>query len=201
VELSPRLLDIARQTERLCPHFHVPLQSGSDRILRKMRRRYTAAEFLDTLERARGMLDRPAFSTDVIVGFPGETEEDFGRTRDVCSAAEFARMHIFPYSPRPGTDAATMSGQCPSRVVTARRKNLDALAQELAAAAAESVVGRTVRVLAETSRDKSGRLCGYTDRYLRASFDGPDDLMGTLVPVAVQSAGPGRLFGRVAENA
>ena len=197
-EITPALLDLAAESPRLCPHFHVPLQSGSDRVLRQMKRRYTSAEFLGALGRIRCRLDRPSFTTDVIVGFPGETDADFGETIAVSQAAGFNRMHIFPYSGRPGTPAAAMSGKCPAAVITRREEALKEVASGLALAYKEQFVGETVEVLAETARGRSGKLCGYTGRYVRVLFDGPDDLRGRMVPVMISHAAPQVLFGRPA---
>ncbi len=195
-EITPELVEIAARSRRFCPHFHVPLQSGSDRVLARMNRRYTAQGFLRNIDRVRAQLDRPAFTTDVMVGFPGETDHDFAETVAVCRTAGFSRMHIFPYSGRPGTAAATMSGKCPASVIHTRKKALEELACELALAYKKPFVGETVGVLVETSRDRFGRLCGFTGRYLRVVFDGPDELRGRILPVRIARAEPGALFGR-----
>jgi threonylcarbamoyladenosine tRNA methylthiotransferase MtaB len=201
-EITPALLDLAASSAGFCPHFHVPLQSGSDRVLERMNRRYTSGEFLGALGDIRARFDRPSVTSDVIVGFPGETDNDFAQTVGVCRAAEFSRMHIFRYSDRPGTAAEAMGGKCPASVITSRHHELGALAAELALAYKQQFVGRTVDVLVETSRDRSGRLCGYTNRYLRARFDGPDELGGRIVPVVVTGAEPAALSGDLApENA
>jgi threonylcarbamoyladenosine tRNA methylthiotransferase MtaB len=194
-EISPKLLDVAASTGRFCPHFHMPLQSGSDSVLKRMNRRYTAGQFLDTLCEIQQRLDRPAISSDVIVGFPGETDEEFAQTVAVCEAAGFSRTHIFPYSDRPGTPASRMPDKCASRVVKHRKKQLELVASQTALDYTRSFVGRTVEVLAETTRARSGKLTGYTPRYLRVIFDGPDELQGTLVPVQIISAGPDTLVG------
>ncbi len=196
-ELTPELLDVAASSERFCPHFHVPLQSGSDRVLGLMNRRYTAAEYLAALDRVRSRLDRPALTTDAMVGFPGERDDDFAETLAVCRAAGFSRVHIFPYSVRPGTAAASRRDRCPAPVVAARHKELDRVAAELALRYKEPFVGQTVEVLAETARDRSGRLCGYTSRYLRVVFDGPDELRGRFAQVAVTHADAAALSGRL----
>ena len=218
-EIEPELLDLAATRRQFCPHFHVPLQSGSDEVLRWMNRRYTAGEYLAALDRVRARLSRPAVTTDVIVGFPVEGADDFNATAEVCRAAGFARMHIFPYSARPGTAAEQMGAPCAAPVVSARKSMLEHLARELALAYKSSFVGETVDVLVETERDASGRhstsscrpvfdpeaqtrrepvegrLCGYTDRYLRVLFDGSDDLRGRIVPVRIERAEPEALLG------
>ncbi|MFW6107902.1 MAG: tRNA (N(6)-L-threonylcarbamoyladenosine(37)-C(2))-methylthiotransferase MtaB [bacterium] len=199
-EITPELIELAAGSPRLCPHFHVPLQSGSDRILDRMNRPYTAAEFLDAVGRIRARLDRPAVTTDVLVGFPGETDEDFARTLATCRAAEFARVHAFPYSARPGTAAERMPDKVHDADVTDRKNELERLADELALAYKEPFVGETVAVLVEARRDRSGALCGYCPRYLRALFDGPDELMGRIEPVTIREARPHVLLGDAAEK-
>lgn len=199
-EVTPDLLAVAAGSPRFCPHFHLPLQSGSDRVLGLMNRRYTAAEFLRSVDRIRDRLDRPSITTDVIVGFPGESDDDFAETIDVCRKAGFSRMHIFPYSDRPGTAAAEMPGKCPSHIIYAREKLLEALASELALEYKMQFVNSAVDVLVETSRDRSGKLCGYTDRYLRTLFDGPDGLANEIVPARIVRAEPDVLFGELEEK-
>jgi threonylcarbamoyladenosine tRNA methylthiotransferase MtaB len=194
-ELTPELLDLIAGSDRLCPHVHLPLQSGSDGVLRRMNRRYTAAEFLDAVGCIRERLDRPGVTTDVIVGLPGETEADFAETVRVARAAAFSRMHIFPFSPRPGTPAATMPDAPPPQVVAERRAELGRVADALGERYRRRFVGEILDVLVETTRDRSGRLCGYTPRYLRVAVDGSDDLRGRLVPVRAERAVAGALFG------
>ncbi|HTI51263.1 MAG TPA: tRNA (N(6)-L-threonylcarbamoyladenosine(37)-C(2))-methylthiotransferase MtaB, partial [Planctomycetaceae bacterium] len=108
-EIGPDFLAAIADCRRLCPHFHLCLQSGSDDVLYRMKRRYRAGRFLEKIDAIRRVFDAPAFSTDVIVGFPGETESDFKQTLDVCEEAEFMKIHAFPYSPRRGTPAADFS--------------------------------------------------------------------------------------------
>ena len=194
-EITPELVDLIAGSGRVCPHLHVPLQSGSDRVLKRMGRPYTAARFLAVLNKARDRLDRPAVTGDVMVGFPGETEEDFAETVAVCRAAAFGRMHVFPYSARPGTAAARLDGRCRTTVVSDRKQRLANLADGLSLDYGSQFVGETLKVLVETSRDQSGALCGYTPRYLRLLFDGPDSLRGRTIPVRVIEARPRFLRG------
>ena len=112
-EVDEPLLD-AMQHPAVCPHLHLPLQSGDADVLRRMNRRYTPEEFLSVVEHARERLDRPAITTDVMVGFPGETEGEFAHTLELCRRANFSRTHVFPFSPRPGPAAAEMLGRVPS---------------------------------------------------------------------------------------
>ncbi len=147
-EVDDALLD-AMGHPAVCAHLHLPLQSGDAAVLRRMRRRYTPEEFLGVVEHARRRLDRPAITTDVMVGFPGETDAEFESTLEVCRRARFSRMHVFPFSPRPGTPAAEMPGRVPSKVVSERSARLRELARRMAADWASGFVGTTVRVLFE----------------------------------------------------
>jgi threonylcarbamoyladenosine tRNA methylthiotransferase MtaB len=183
-EVDDRLIDAMRVGGgRFCPHFHLPLQSGDEGVLRAMRRRYSPAQFLRTVDRIREKIDEPSFTTDVIVGFPTETDEAFGRTLDLCRRAGFSRIHIFPYSHRRGTDASSLP-DLPPAVKKRRHAELEALATELTRAYASRFVGREVDVLVE----EPGR--GYTERYLRATVAAgePNQIVRTRA-LAVRAGG------------
>jgi threonylcarbamoyladenosine tRNA methylthiotransferase MtaB len=148
-EVRDDLVRMLAQRPRICPHLHLCLQSGSDRILARMRRRYRSAGFLERCRRIRAVLDQPAFSTDVIIGFPGETDADFEATCRVVRAVGFARLHIFSFSPRQGTEAADWPESVPPPVVAQRRAQLLAIERELTDAYCRSLVGRRLDVLVE----------------------------------------------------
>src|SRR5690606_8146566 len=122
----------AADCEHLCPHFHPALQSGSNTVLRRMRRRYSAERFLEKLDRIRDRIPNPAFSTDIIVGFPGETDAEFEETLRSCEQAQFLKMHAFPFSPRTGTPAANMPQQVHGTIRQSRMEALRRLEDELA---------------------------------------------------------------------
>lgn len=187
-ELTDELIEIIANSKKICPHLHLPLQSGSDCILREMNRRYTSAQYLTTLDKIRAKILRPpSFSTDVMVGFPGETEGHFQETIKVCYEAGFSRIHIFPYSMRKGTPAAKMPDHCKPRETRWREKILESVADRLALEYKQKFAGSTVEALVETSRDKkTGKLCGYSERYIKVVFDGNDDIMNTIVPVKIE---------------
>ena len=115
-EVIPEIVQLVAASSKICPHLHIPLQSGSTRILERMRRPYTAEEYLELVRAVRQAVPDVGLTTDIMVGFPGETEEDFASTVQVVEAAAFSRLHVFPYSPRPGTPAAGFPEQVPSRV-------------------------------------------------------------------------------------
>jgi len=196
-EVSDELVALAAGSPVLCPHFHIPLQSGDDEVLRAMNRRYTAADFLRRLDAIRASIAEPAITTDVIVGFPGETAEQFRRTVGVVRRAAFSRIHVFPYSDRPGTAAAGMAGKLPRATIKARRDEMKAVAAELMAAFHRRFVGRVVEPLVESRRDRrTGLLAGYTERYVRTLFPGPDECQGTIVGVRATAADAGGLRAR-----
>jgi len=159
------------QNRRLCRHFHLPLQSGSDRILAAMRRRYTVDQFRRAVGLIRRWLPDVAITTDVIVGFPGEMDEDFQRTHDLCQELAFAAIHVFPYSRRPGTVAALAKEQVPHAVKRQRLERMLHLARTSADAFRARFRGRTMEVLwedAKTRQDGQATLWrGLTDNYLR----------------------------------
>ncbi|MCA5893184.1 tRNA (N6-isopentenyl adenosine(37)-C2)-methylthiotransferase MiaB [Isoptericola sp. NEAU-Y5] len=149
------------ETPNVMPQLHMPLQSGSDRVLRAMRRSYRSEKFLGILDRVRAAMPDAAITTDIIVGFPGETEEDFGQTMRVVEASRFSSAFMFQYSPRPGTPAATMEGQLPKAVVQERFERLLALQERIGAQEAAAQVGRTLEVLVA---DGPGRKDGASHR-------------------------------------
>jgi len=197
-EVTDRLLELAAGS-KLCPHFHLPLQSGSDAVLAGMNRRYTAAEFIAVTEKIARKIPQVSFTTDVLVGFPGETEEDYRKTEAVCREVGFSRTHVFPYSDRPGTAAAGMPGKCSSRVIADRKQRLIAVGKETALAYKKQFLGAGAEVLVEARRDRSGKLCGYTDRYVKVLFEGPDSLKGRFVTVFLEDAQPETMRGSAGE--
>ncbi|MFN6109750.1 MAG: tRNA (N(6)-L-threonylcarbamoyladenosine(37)-C(2))-methylthiotransferase MtaB [Planctomycetota bacterium] len=149
-EVTRELIDImVEYAERVCPHLHVCLQSGSDRILRLMRRRWSAKRIIDRCQLVAERLARPAFTTDVIVGFPGETAEDFAATESVCRQIGFAKLHVFPFSPRRGTAAAEMSEQVDGNIKAARVDKLMELDRELRGVYLDQLLGSEITVMAE----------------------------------------------------
>ncbi len=198
VYVTDELLDQMAASSRLCRHLAVPLQSGDDEILRRMNRHYLAADYVRLVERIRGRIPEIALTTDCLVGFPGESGENFRRTLDVVEKTAPARVHIFPYSRRPGTPAAESGGELPPTVIRERYQRLQELARRIARDYRRRFVGATREVLVESRRDKkTGLLAGYTDNYLRAVFPGNDDLMRRLVPVRITGADGEGLQGEV----
>lgn len=197
-ELGDREIDAFTSHPRVCAHFHVPLQSGDDGVLARMNRRYTSREFLAKVARMRERVPRLALTTDVIVGFPGETNEAFANTLRACREAAFSKIHIFSYSDRKGTLAARMADKVEARVQRSRCRALATLERELGAAYRGLFVGEVVRPLVEVRRDReTGLLVGLTERYLRVRFEGDDGLANTMPRVRVTKTGPGRVDGEL----
>ncbi|MDO4632860.1 MAG: tRNA (N(6)-L-threonylcarbamoyladenosine(37)-C(2))-methylthiotransferase MtaB [Eubacteriales bacterium] len=173
----------ASQLPKLCPHFHLSLQSGSNRTLKRMNRKYTAEELYETCERLRRYFDLPALTTDVIVGFPQESEEEFEETYAFLEKVKFYETHIFKYSRRKGTPADRMEGQIPEEVKHERSRRLLELNQKNRSAYIDSLCGKNVSVLFEEKTEKNGRICwtGHTMRYLKVNVpDTGEDLAGKI---------------------
>ena len=180
---------------KVCHQFHLALQSGSDTVLARMRRRYTSGEFLAACAMLRGAFEDCALTTDVMTGFPGETEEEFAQTVDTCQRAGFARMHVFPYSEREGTKAAAMAGSVPRHIREERARQLIAVGKELERAALEGHIGRTDEVLIEEI-DAQGRGTGYTGGYMRVHVQGAQP--GEIVRVWITGIENDELSGEIA---
>ena len=180
---------------KVCHQFHLALQSGSDTVLARMRRRYTSGEFLAACAMLRGAFEDCALTTDVMTGFPGETEEEFAQTVDTCQMAGFARMHVFPYSEREGTKAAAMAGSVPRHIREERARQLIAVGKELERAALEGRIGKTDEVLIEEI-DAQGRGTGYTGGYMRVHVQGAQP--GEIVRVWITGIENDELSGEIA---
>jgi len=173
MEVSDRLLALmAAAPDHFCPHLHIPLQSGDDGVLERMGRPYAGADFLAVVERIRRALPRPALTTDVLVGFPGETDSAFAETLRVCREAAFSRLHVFPFSKRPGTPAAAMEPAVPRTVIHERRRRAAEVGRALADAYRTSLVGRTAQVVIEKLLP-DGSAEGLSERYVRVHVGGP----------------------------
>ncbi len=178
-EVTTELLALWRDP-RLCPHFHLSLQSGSDSVLRRMRRRYDTAAYAEAVARIRAAVPDVAITTDIIVGFPGETEAEFAESLAFCQCMEFARIHVFSYSPRPGTAAAVMPEQIPATVKKGRSQAMLALARASARAFQARFLGRTLGVLWE--QVAGGVWSGYTGNYIRVYTKSARDLTNQITP-------------------
>ena len=184
-DFTDDVIDAMASTPNVMPQLHMPLQSGSDAVLRAMRRSYRREKYLGILARVRAAMPEAAISTDIIVGFPGETEADFAQTLDVVRAARFAQAYTFQYSPRPGTPAATMPDQLPKQVVQERYQRLVEQVEESAWAENRALVGRKVELLVA---EGEGRKDGATHRL---SGRGPDNRLVHFLPPPGVEVRPG----------
>ncbi len=196
-EISPDLLPLFADP-RICRHVHLPLQSGSDAVLRDMRRRYTTEEFRQAASRLRHIAPDIAITTDVIVGFPGETPSHFAETRILCKDVGFARIHAFPYSPRPGTPAAGMTPRVDSSTQNERLAIMLQLAKESGDNFKQRFLGTVLPVLWETSaRDDPSLFSGLTDNYIRVYVKTQDDLRNRIIPTRLLRLENGKVFGEL----
>jgi threonylcarbamoyladenosine tRNA methylthiotransferase MtaB len=181
-EITDDFISAAAGCEHLCPHFHPALQSGSTTVLRRMRRRYTAERFLETVHKLQHQLDNPGLTTDVIVGFPGETDAEFEETVAVCRAAGFHKLHLFPFSARRGTPAAEFPDKVPEAVIAERMKILESVAESLTAEYHRTLIGHPLEVLVENcSASRSGFVTGTDRRYVTVELPGDATDVNTLV--------------------
>ena len=179
---------------KICPQFHLALQSGSDTVLRRMRRQYQASGYLKAVQLLRSVFPDAAFTTDILTGFPGESESEFMETREIIRKVGFARIHVFPYSPRPGTPAADMPGQLSEAVKQSRSRELIALGKEVSLCYCRQWIGRETVLLPEEQVD--GCWEGYSPEYLRIRLNpGAACVSGEPVRVRILSVSPRTLGG------
>ena len=190
------LIDAISRLPKLVEHVHLPLQSGSDKILKAMHRAYTAEKYVDLVRRIRHAREGIAISTDIIVGFPGETDDDYTRTRDLVEDLQFDNAFIFRYSPRRDTPAAEMRDQVNERVKEERNQDLLQVVNEATRRSGERLVGHTVEVLCEgPSKTNGTRLMGRTRTNKIVVFEGNENLIGEILDVQVQRANGFSLYG------
>ena len=200
---SDRLIGMVRDLPKVCKHLHLPVQSGSTRVLRAMRRRHTREDYLDLVRRIREAIPDAALSTDMIVGFPGETAADFEQTLSLVSTVRYHSMFSFKYSERPNTLASRrMPDDVSEAEKTARIVALQQLQREIQTTIHEQAIGQVVAVLVDaTSRRRGGEMSGRTEGNTVVNFPVPDtapaEWLGRIVPVCIRRAGPNSLWGEV----
>ena len=185
----------ASKLSNLCPHFHLSLQSGCDSVLKRMNRRYDTARYLESCRLLREHFDRPSITTDLIVGFPGETEEEFLQTLSFLEQADFAEMHIFPYSRRPGTVADRMGGHLSNAVKEDRVHRASAAAAALADRYLHSFIGNTLPVLLE--EEKNGLWRGHAPNYVDVHVKAEGNWHNVLTEVCISGVEAGHLIGQL----
>jgi threonylcarbamoyladenosine tRNA methylthiotransferase MtaB len=197
--VTPALLDVITTSPVIAPHLHLPLQSGSDRVLRAMRRPYDAAMYRRLVERLATAIPGLGLGADVIVGFPGERADDFAATLALVDALPFSYLHVFAYSDRPGTEAATREDHADAQTIRRRSQALRALAEAKNHAFRSAMVGEIREVLVLERRERAGgALVGLTGDYVEVAFAGADDLMRTITRVRVTGADGARTVGELA---
>jgi len=190
------LIDAYGRLPKLVDHLHLPVQSGSNRILKAMHRTYTAGKYADLVRQVRDARKRIAITTDIIVGFPGETEDDFNQTRALVEEIKFDNAFVFRYSPRRDTPAAGMTDQIDERIKERRNHHLLEIVNESARRINERLVGRTLEVLCEgPSKTNPSRLMGRTRTNKIVLFEGPEEFVGVLVDVRIERATGFSLYG------
>lgn len=204
LDVSEKLLAVMSSKPNVCRHLHIPLQSGDDEILARMGRHYDTAWFRRLMEKVREALPGVAVTTDVMVGFPGETEEHFRHTYDFVREMKFSRLHVFKFSPRPGTPAASFPAQVSAAAKEERSRRMIALGEELARSFAAGHLGKAVAVLVEektAGAQQCNLFAGYTDNYLRVTFPAAgEDLVGHLVVVSIKEVAGTELKGVMEED-
>jgi tRNA-2-methylthio-N6-dimethylallyladenosine synthase len=194
-DMSDDLIAAHGTEKKLMPYLHLPFQSGADRILAAMNRKHTARDYIDLVARIRAAQPELTLSTDVIVGFPGETEAEFAETLGVFAEVGFAAAYSFKYSPRPGTPAEKLADQVPEEVKAERLARLQRLVERQQAAFSQRCVGRTLPVLFEKPGRRAGQLIGRSPYLQSVHAEAPSHLLGQIVPVEISAFGPNSLAG------
>ncbi len=197
-DIDACLIALMKESERICRHLHIPLQSGCDRTLRRMGRRYTTGQYSDLIQTLRSELPLIGITTDIIAGFPGETDEDHMQSEAFLREVAPLRSHVFRYSLRTGTPAAEMTGQIPETVKAQRAVRLVEVASECAVVGHKGYIGQTLRVLIEGHAE--GVLSGHSSEYVYVSCDGPAELSGSVVSVHILSSDEKGVYGRLVQE-
>jgi threonylcarbamoyladenosine tRNA methylthiotransferase MtaB len=191
-QIDDRILEVLNTSEKMCRHLHIPLQAGDDEVLKRMRRKYTVDEYREKIEKIREAMPQVAITTDVIVGFPGETDEQFENSYRLIEELQFAELHVFPYSKRTGTPAARMENQVSDKVKQERVQRLIQLSGRLSLQYSRRFVGDVLDVIPERPYKEepgSGLYTGYSDNYLQLVFPGNEQLVGKVCRVRLDEPG------------
>ena len=196
-DLDKETMDVMAKYKNIMPHLHLPVQSGSNTVLKRMNRKYTKEIYLEKINYLKSVIPSVSITTDIIVGFPGETDEDFEETLDLVRQADFEGAYTFIYSPRKGTPAATYPDQIDPKVSKERLLKLNDLINMGYAKGNKRFEGETLEVLVEGYSDKEGILCGYTEHNKLVNFAGDENLIGKLVNVYIEKAYSWHLKGKI----
>jgi len=193
--IDEKFMQKAVEIKKLCDHFHLSLQSGSDTVLKRMNRKYTKNQYRDIVALIRKYMPKAGITTDIIVGFPGETEEEFNETCDFVNEIGFSRIHVFKYSPRNGTPASKMENQIHGSKKHERSEKLISLGDKLMDKFNSQFIGRTIEVLFEEEKD--GYYEGYTTNYVRVKSLSKDNIQGNILPVKIINKENDFLIGKI----
>jgi len=199
-QIDEKMIDVLNRSSKMCRHLHIPLQAGENSVLKRMRRKYTTEEFAAKIKRLHEALPGVAITTDVIVGFPGETDEMFEEGYRFMQDIAFSEMHVFPYSKRTGTPAARMDDQVDEEVKNERVHKLIELSERMQLDYAKKWVGEVVDVIPERDykgAPGTGLVMGYSDNYLQIVFEGTEELVGQLCRVKITEAGVNECRGQL----
>lgn len=197
VYINEELINKISSSGKICRHLHIPLQSGDNKILKLMNRNYTSGRFIKTIDNIRKKIPDIAISTDVMVGFPCETEKEFKNTLKTLKAFKPMRTHIFTFNPREGTKACYMPGQVDKKIKSARYNSVRQLAQEESFSYRKKFLAKDVEVLVENACGRPDLVGGYTDTYIKVLFKGPQTLINKLVKVKITDVSAGHTMGQV----
>ena len=196
--ISWEFVNKAKDLPKLCQHYHLSLQSGSDSTLRRMNRKYTTEQYRDAVDMLRSFMPYVAITTDIMVGFPGETDEEFNETVNFVKDIEFSRIHVFQYSPRKGTRAASFPNQIPADIKEQRSHVLIKLGEQLERAYLESFIGRKEEVLfEEESKDNKDLCMGYTEHYIRVAAEANPKILNEIKPVLLCRVEGNQILGTI----
>lgn len=201
-QIDDKMIAVLKRSSKMCRHLHIPLQAGDDEILKRMRRKYTTAEFAEKIRKIQEALPGVAITTDVIVGFPGESETHYENGYRFMEQMKFAEMHVFPYSKRTGTPAARMEDQIDDEIKHARVQELIDLSEKLQAEYSKSWEGQIVEVIPERTpkgEEGKGLMRGHSDNYLQIVFKGEQHLWGKLCRVRITESGVNECQGELVE--
>lgn len=194
--LKDEIIEFVANSKKFMPHFHIPLQSGSDDVLKLMKRRYNVAKFSDRVLNAKKLIPEVFFGIDVIVGFPGETDDNFNDTYTLLEQLPISYLHIFPYSDRKGTLASQMKGKIASEIIKQREKKLQDLSDKKHFEFYKKFIGTTKKVLFE-QKDKQGLYAGYTDNYLRIKVESTETLRNKIEEVELLRIESDFIYGKI----
>ncbi len=196
--LSDEFIDAISKMHKFCNHFHLSMQSGSDTVLKRMNRKYSTDEYYEIVEKIKTRLNNPSLTTDVIVGFPGETDEEFNETYEFVKKVGFYQIHVFKYSPKTGTPAAKMNDQVDGLVKSNRSEKLIGLGKELEHEYLKSMIGKKLDVLFEGFYDESEKYIeGLTQNYLRILVESKTSIFGEIREVLIKSLEDNVLYGEI----